>query len=104
ASILSPTPNAPLFPYTTLFRSQHSARHSLGQSTGLIRVQRKHPAGLCETSGRRARLFKSSRSIQWKPCIRRKKRDGHAFYCYDRSEEHTSELQSRGHLVCRLLL
>src|SRR5690625_6861924 len=24
--------------------------------------------------------------------------------CWDRSEEHTSELQSRGHLVCRLLL
>src|SRR5690625_5779229 len=24
--------------------------------------------------------------------------------CFDRSEEHTSELQSRGHLVCRLLL
>ena len=24
--------------------------------------------------------------------------------CVDRSEEHTSELQSRGHLVCRLLL
>src|SRR5690625_7546553 len=24
--------------------------------------------------------------------------------CYRRSEEHTSELQSRGHLVCRLLL
>src|SRR5690625_171941 len=24
--------------------------------------------------------------------------------CYQRSEEHTSELQSRGHLVCRLLL
>src|SRR5690625_4054049 len=33
----------------------------------------------------------------------------HSFYCVDideseRSEEHTSELQSRGHLVCRLLL
>src|SRR5207253_6272541 len=34
----------------------------------------------------------------------------HATHCYDlrrpacRSEEHTSELQSRGHLVCRLLL
>src|SRR5690625_2911440 len=26
------------------------------------------------------------------------------FWAYDRSEEHTSELQSRGHLVCRLLL
>src|SRR5690625_3168338 len=25
-------------------------------------------------------------------------------YSFDRSEEHTSELQSRGHLVCRLLL
>src|SRR5690625_6717476 len=25
-------------------------------------------------------------------------------YDYERSEEHTSELQSRGHLVCRLLL
>src|SRR5439155_24283010 len=30
---------------------------------------------------------------------------GAAFYaCHGRSEEHTSELQSRGHLVCRLLL
>src|SRR5690625_226017 len=27
-----------------------------------------------------------------------------AFTCAIRSEEHTSELQSRGHLVCRLLL
>src|SRR5690625_5676626 len=29
-------------------------------------------------------------------------RGGH--FCTERSEEHTSELQSRGHLVCRLLL
>src|SRR5690625_6227495 len=27
-----------------------------------------------------------------------------ALWCWLRSEEHTSELQSRGHLVCRLLL
>src|SRR5437870_13863925 len=27
-----------------------------------------------------------------------------AYYLGERSEEHTSELQSRGHLVCRLLL
>src|SRR5690625_5681584 len=44
-----------------------------------------------------------------------KDREGHGFYDIDnrvelydsmleRSEEHTSELQSRGHLVCRLLL
>src|SRR5690625_6368645 len=31
-----------------------------------------------------------------------KENDGYIFL--DRSEEHTSELQSRGHLVCRLLL
>src|SRR5690625_6750337 len=29
---------------------------------------------------------------------------GITFWQHDRSEEHTSELQSRGHLVCRLLL
>src|SRR5690625_285792 len=29
---------------------------------------------------------------------------GHVLVSYPRSEEHTSELQSRGHLVCRLLL
>src|SRR5437870_8821190 len=28
----------------------------------------------------------------------------HVVFCRARSEEHTSELQSRGHLVCRLLL
>src|SRR5437870_7952586 len=28
----------------------------------------------------------------------------HTIYSQNRSEEHTSELQSRGHLVCRLLL
>src|SRR6266508_6469026 len=32
------------------------------------------------------------------PCRRRRR------HCHGRSEEHTSELQSRGHLVCRLLL
>src|SRR5690625_5619381 len=31
-------------------------------------------------------------------------KNGHADLGFVRSEEHTSELQSRGHLVCRLLL
>src|SRR5690625_5398787 len=34
----------------------------------------------------------------------RPRADGMIEYPADRSEEHTSELQSRGHLVCRLLL
>src|SRR6266508_882520 len=33
-----------------------------------------------------------------------KERSAHKFSGSNRSEEHTSELQSRGHLVCRLLL
>src|SRR5439155_26944964 len=37
--------------------------------------------------------------------LRRGIADDHSESCVDhRSEEHTSELQSRGHLVCRLLL
>src|SRR5439155_21303956 len=42
------------------------------------------------------RLFEPARARDVDPATRR------AFH--DRSEEHTSELQSRGHLVCRLLL
>src|SRR5690625_5910106 len=36
--------------------------------------------------------------------IRPKYLSNHTHYSLTRSEEHTSELQSRGHLVCRLLL
>src|SRR2546422_6835363 len=66
-------PRSTLFPYTTLFRSRHSA-------TG----RRAPAAALPERSGRAPR----PRSPASPP----------------RSEEHTSELQSRLHLVCRLLL
>src|SRR5437660_9031519 len=68
-------PRATLFPYTTLFRS-HAAH--------------QHRAEQIESAARRDE-------------------DGHADDWENvdddlRSEEHTSELQSRGHLVCRLLL
>src|SRR2546422_2925799 len=68
-------PRSTLFPYTTLFRSS---------PTGL----RSAPAGgarLVRSASRAPTTFIS------KPFRRR-------------SEEHTSELQSRLHLVCRLLL
>src|SRR3989442_10064869 len=70
-------PRSTLFPYTTLFRS-HSSRRSPRTKSRLER-----PAG----------------------CRRRqeKERSG-AETVGRRSEEHTSELQSRPHLVCRLLL
>src|SRR5689334_24509423 len=76
--MLRPPPRSTLFPYTTLFRS--TARGPVVEEVAL-RPSRNHPA-----YGR-------------SPC-------GPAMcgWFRDRSEEHTSELQSQFHLVCRLLL
>src|SRR3712207_8546559 len=71
-------PRSTLFPYTTLFRS---ASPWVGGPTGPTRRPRARCAGARAGSGR--------------PCRRR---------AGWRSEEHTSELQSRQYLVCRLLL
>src|SRR5947209_17254456 len=86
---LPPLPKSTLFPYTTLFRSLAFARN--------------WPAALsCEgsenregaVSGGNNRLRDAAlRAVQLEtPCA------------VLRSEEHTSELQSRQYLVCRLLL
>src|SRR2546429_3194803 len=73
-------PRSTLFPYTTLFRSLSSrrAQECGGGSGGIVAPSR--PATIV-TSMARPRAS-----------------------CSTRSEEHTSELQSRLHLVCRLLL
>src|SRR3989442_2834545 len=77
-------PRSTLFPYTTLFRSiQPRLRHCFPETGQLAFPQ----AGTVETE-------LSSRDFVDLTCeITRR-----------RSEEHTSELQSRPHLVCRLLL
>src|SRR2546422_6966767 len=78
-------PRSTLFPYTTLFRSQRAA-------AGLFRIDDVGPA--LEGGARFARV----RDTHQKPHKR-------PLPCGSpRSEEHTSELQSRLHLVCRLLL
>src|SRR5207249_10207443 len=83
--MLPPPPRSTLFPYTTLFRSQHhrgDRSHSPGGRRGSARTRgatRDH--GL----GREVRKDGGGRDLP-------------------RSEEHTSELQSRFDLVCRLLL
>src|SRR5438309_5361592 len=75
-------PTSTLFPYTTLFRS-HRVRRGRGR--------RGH-------QGRRLLRRPYPRHHLWFRLARRSgRRDG-------RSEEHTSELQSQFHLVCRLLL
>src|SRR5438552_15289847 len=70
-------PRSTLFPYTTLFRSLHQlSRHEHLQLRGLC--------GEALTGG-----GAGERVVRQRPA---------------RSEEHTSELQSPDHLVCRLLL
>src|SRR2546429_6666010 len=82
-------PRSTLFPYTTLFRSNaHNAARLLGDATdALLRWQLATRAG--ELPPYDEALLR---------------REMNLFPEWYRSEEHTSELQSRLHLVCRLLL
>src|SRR5690349_23304949 len=73
-------PTSTLFPYTTLFRSRFVR---VGRGTGCL----EGGTGQGDSPGRDRDDFEGRNS-----------RAG------DRSEEHTSELQSRRELVCRLLL
>src|SRR2546422_4944517 len=86
-------PRSTLFPYTTLFRSI---------------ADRLTVAIAAQASGRRIRAASGSRSSSARPAWAMPKVTtasvGIAQAGLARSEEHTSELQSRLHLVCRLLL
>src|SRR3712207_8308164 len=74
-------PRSTLFPYTTLFRSS---------SASIMLLRRLTPA--------RIKWIEVSISSSTNASPRRRMSGG------SRSEEHTSELQSRQYLVCRLLL
>src|SRR3712207_7614453 len=79
-------PRSTLFPYTTLFRSEG----------GLRRRRRRRGGAALRRAGRGQRVRRRAR--RGGAHRRRHPRAGR------RSEEHTSELQSRQYLVCRLLL
>src|SRR2546421_2714159 len=86
-------PRSTLFPYTTLFRS------ALGK--------RARGDGLEGELGRIYSLTIQERPNGRRPAVQLLRRGGGAGRLDDvhsRSEEHTSELQSRSDLVCRLLL
>src|SRR3712207_7353944 len=70
-------PRSTLFPYTTLFRSRQVHRH--------------------DSAARRGHHSRAQRGVV-------RPRSSGVGSRADRSEEHTSELQSRQYLVCRLLL
>src|SRR3712207_8445694 len=80
-------PRSTLFPYTTLFRSgRRRSQPRVRQHLGRLR-RKLH--GLLEASRRDGRARRRGPAAVHQPV---------------RSEEHTSELQSRQYLVCRLLL
>src|SRR5207249_9192515 len=89
-------PSSPLFPYTTLFRSGHA----VGQE------RRRFASGEPYRSERRGQREGCVQSrIGQAPGAGEAKRDRQPPVARVlRSEEHTSELQSRFDLVCRLLL
>src|SRR2546427_6877462 len=87
-------PRSTLFPYTTLFRSFPLSSCSRSHSSSCFRRRR----------GQRSIRISSSRPdpsggfhVEVRQCHRETLQT-------DRSEEHTSELQSQSNLVCRLLL
>src|SRR3712207_7898405 len=85
-------PRSTLFPYTTLFRSVVSADgrtiYFTAEDAGQVNLFSVPAAG-----GNATVFIKPERGAY-----------GNLSMAEDRSEEHTSELQSRQYLVCRLLL
>src|SRR5947208_5878430 len=84
-------PRSTLFPYTTLFRS---SRTSGPASRVSYTTTERHLNAGCKLSYRADRLDLSCKAPT----------PGGNVRLFQRSEEHTSELQSPDHLVCRLLL
>src|SRR3712207_7592815 len=90
-------PRSTLFPYTTLFRSPPKQKPKLPTLPVLL--------GYCRRKDRVA--FRSSTPLSTSNAPSSSKALAHCFSSSGsscRSEEHTSELQSRQYLVCRLLL
>src|SRR2546422_4322662 len=83
-------PRSTLFPYTTLFRSSTTPAAATAQAA----PRRVHQAARGAASKRPASGITVMNQAAMTTSVARQRR----------SEEHTSELQSRLHLVCRLLL
>src|SRR5437870_10433819 len=89
-------PRSPLFPYTTLFRSPTVPL----ERTPVVRRPEKGACLVSYGSVRRLSVLVGVFVLVAVLPLRAAAADDPKV----RSEEHTSELQSRGHLVCRLLL
>src|SRR5436309_11393080 len=89
-----PPPRSTLFPYTTLFRSQGAAEAG---ATAQLRSRRRAPAVVRRDDARQVVAHPHHERGSGGQAEPVPAGGG-------RSEEHTSELQSRENLVCRLLL
>src|SRR3712207_7868751 len=90
-------PRSTLFPYTTLFRSVYIVHLSAARALEkVVEARDNGQIAFAETCPQY--LFTSFDDLA------REGFEGAKFVCTPRSEEHTSELQSRQYLVCRLLL
>src|SRR3712207_8640927 len=84
-------PRSTLFPYTTLFRSceyDFTAPTSSEMRAEACPISRSNSSPVISEASQATTSPKDPPSVRWP----------------ERSEEHTSELQSRQYLVCRLLL
>src|SRR5690625_6942241 len=90
-------PRCTLFPYTTLFRSiQVSVGGGEYASGSTIKDRVTGTRALAAYAHEVAKNYDVTIALHTDHCTKEN--------LDSRSEEHTSELQSRGHLVCRLLL
>src|SRR5687767_15227807 len=98
--MLRPPPRPPLFPYTTLFRSNRREATALPGAAAFV--------GRVRGLGGRVVIVTNRTEAECEPTRENLRAVGIVFDAVlckpDRSEEHTSELQSLAYLVCRLLL
>src|SRR5690349_21954293 len=84
--MIRPPPRSTLFPYTTLFRSGRAGQARSCAHLHVLQAGSAMPVAVAFRAGQQG------------------PQPGIGFLEAQRSEEHTSELQSRRDLVCRLLL
>src|SRR5438067_9980324 len=96
-------PRSTLFPYTTLFRSRGSRDRDRSRCADSRRgMARGDPRAAAAWSGLSRRGLRAGRRLRGE--VHEWRTDSEWTWAALRSEEHTSELQSRFDLVCRLLL
>src|SRR5438309_3835568 len=96
-----PPPRAPLFPYTTLFRSRRPDGSTVRWESRAHRKRSRETPTAARGADQEPVWWRPRQQRWWMAVLFAL---GSLCFAVGRSEEHTSELQSQFHLVCRLLL